>query len=338
MNNNYFCVIMKEDKCPKVSVLMLTYNQQAFIGQAIMSVVNQQVDFRYEIVIADDCSQDDTPEICKRLASRYPSLIKLHLRKKNMGLIPNFLDAYSCCRGKYIAICEGDDYWTSSHKLMRQVSFLDAHPDFTIAFHRVINHYIDHGTWSLSNGGSRRITTVSELSRSNYISNVSAMFRHIPVEDLPEWFSRVSTYDYPLHMLNAARGKIYYDKRPMAVYRQHLRAIWSQAGAVRKLDMARSVRELMIDHFNSSGLTCAADGLRVAHKAICISMIKADIGNRLTYEKYLLEYNPGVSGDEVESLINSPAPRQKITARILTGGRKFVSRLVPVALIAKLFS
>lgn len=120
------------------------------------------------------------------------------------------------------------------------------------------------------------------------------------------WFNRVSTYDYPLHMLNAARGKIYYDKRPMAVYRQHSHAIWSQAGTIKKLEMARGVRELMINHFKDSGNIEAVEGLLPAYRAVCIAMIKADSDNRATYNNHLKRFYPDINDEDIDNLVTAP--------------------------------
>jgi glycosyltransferase involved in cell wall biosynthesis len=227
----------------KVSVLMLTYNQERYINEAIRSVMLQETNFPFELVIGNDASTDCTGTICADWQKKYPEQIVLFNRKKNLGLQQNFIQTYAQCRGQYIAICEGDDFWTDKRKLQIQVDFLDTHPDYSTCFHRVINYYEDRGTKSLSNGGQKQDTDISDLARSNYISNVSALFRRGLFGELPEWFARVSTYDYAIHLLNAQFGKIHYIKRPMAVYRQHGKAIWSEAGTDRKLDIALVVRE-----------------------------------------------------------------------------------------------
>ena len=206
--------------CPKVSVLMLTYNQEDYIDEAIRSVMLQQTDFDFELVIGNDASTDRTAERCQAWKLRYPERIMLVDREQNLGLIGNFMATYDLCRGTYIAICEGDDFWTDKTKLQRQADFLDAHPDFSTCFHRVVNYYADNGTKSLSNGHQQTDTDICDLARSNYISNVSALFRRGLFGRLPDWFPQVSTYDYAIHMLNAAHGRIHYMKRPMAVYRQ----------------------------------------------------------------------------------------------------------------------
>lgn len=258
----------------KVSVLMLAYNQERYIDEAIRSVMLQQTDFPFELVIGNDGSSDRTGAICREWQKRYADRIVLIDRPKNIGLIPNFMQTYPCCKGTYIAICEGDDFWTDKSKLQRQVDFLDAHPDYAICFHQVINYYADRGTKSLSNGGQITDTDIYDLARSNYISNVSAVFRnHLLPDGLPEWFGEVSTYDYALHMLNAQFGKIHYMKRPMAVYRQHEKAIWSQAAETSKLDISLKVRELLMEYFRDRRPD-VYEPLRASYITICLNHIR----------------------------------------------------------------
>ncbi|MDR0894980.1 MAG: glycosyltransferase [Prevotellaceae bacterium] len=235
----------------KVSVLMLTYNQERYVAQAIRSVLAQQTDFAFELVIGNDASTDQTGAICARLALCHPDRIVLIDRPQNVGLAQNFMDTYHCLRGQYVAICEGDDYWISRYKLQRQVAWLEAHPDDAICFHRVINYYEDNHTKSLSNGGQKRDTDILDLARGNYITNVSVLFRRGVFGELPDWFAQVSTYDYPLHLLTAQYGRIHYMRRPMAVYRQRADAIWSKAAAEKKRDISLSVRQQLITHFQA---------------------------------------------------------------------------------------
>ena len=260
--------------CPKVSVLMLTYNQENYIDEAIRSVVLQETDFDFELIIGNDASTDHTARHCLEWKEKYPERIRLVNREQNLGLIGNFMETYALCRGTYIAICEGDDFWTDKSKLQRQADYLDGHPDFSMCFHRVINYYADNGTKSLSNGHQKVDTDICDLARSNYISNVSAVFRnHLLPDGLPKWFGEVSTYDYALHMLNAQFGKIHYMKRPMAVYRQHGKAIWSQAAETSKLDISLKVRELLMEYFRDSRPD-VYEPLRNSYTAICLNHIR----------------------------------------------------------------
>ena len=302
----------------KVSVLMLTYNQERYINEAIRSVMLQETNFPFELVIGNDASTDCTGTICADWQKKYPEQIVLFNRKKNLGLQQNFIQTYAQCRGQYIAICEGDDFWTDKRKLQIQADFLDTHPDYSTCFHRVINYYEDRGTKSLSNGGQKQDTDISDLARSNYISNVSALFRRGLFGELPEWFARVSTYDYAIHLLNAQFGKIHYIKRPMAVYRQHEKAIWSEAGTDRKLDIALIVRELLMDYFKERR-TDVYDNLRQSHAQICLNLIRHYIGKgqqeQIEHtEKRLLQYQPQWTMEDVKRM-ELPRP-QSATQRL----------------------
>lgn len=284
------------NKEAKVSVLMLTYNHEPYIDQAIRSVLMQETDFHFELIIGNDASTDRTGEICADWQRRSAhGRVQLTNHPTNVGLQQNFIQTYARCRGEYIAICEGDDFWTDKHKLQKQVDFLDANNDYSICFHRVINYFEDDGSKSLSNGGQRVDTHILDLARSNYISNVSAVFRRNPFGPLPEWFARVSTYDYALHMINAQYGRIYYMKKPMAVYRQHNKAIWSQAGVEKKLAIALNVRELLMDYFSEQPSVYGE--LLIAHTAINLNLIRHYLTNgqaeaAAKVEQVVLGYHP----------------------------------------------
>lgn len=121
----------------KVSVMMVTYNHEKYLEEAILSVINQNVDFRYELLIGEDCSTDHTREIAVKYQRLYPKIIRLILHNKNVGALKNEADLRKKCRGQYIAVLEGDDYWTNMDKLRRQVEFLDSHPKYIGVTHNV---------------------------------------------------------------------------------------------------------------------------------------------------------------------------------------------------------
>ena len=120
---------------PKVSVCMISYRHEAFIAQAIESILAQQCDFDIELVIGDDCSPDRSSAICDEYARRDPR-VRLLPRDRNLGVMANFSRTLQACRGQYVAVCEGDDYWIDPLKLAKQVAFLDAHPDHAAATHQ----------------------------------------------------------------------------------------------------------------------------------------------------------------------------------------------------------
>jgi glycosyltransferase involved in cell wall biosynthesis len=116
----------------KLSVAMITYNHERFIAQAIESVLAQKVDFDYEIVIGEDCSTDGTRAVIMDFQRRCPDRIVVLLRERNIGAMRNLAGTIAACRGKYLAVLEGDDYWTCANKLQKQVDFLDKHPDWAV--------------------------------------------------------------------------------------------------------------------------------------------------------------------------------------------------------------
>ena len=104
---------------------MITYNHYNFISQAIDSILQQKTKYEYEIIIGDDYSKDGTQEILKEYKQKYPDIIKLILREKNIGATNNFYDVLLKCKGEYIAILEGDDFWCDENKIQKQLNFLD---------------------------------------------------------------------------------------------------------------------------------------------------------------------------------------------------------------------
>jgi glycosyltransferase involved in cell wall biosynthesis len=119
---------------PLLSVLIIAYNHEAYIEQTLESVVTQETDFPFEIVIGDDASTDKTRALCAVYAEKYPHLINLLPTPKNLGVVPNYIRTLEACRGKYVAHLDGDDYWTDPKKLQKQVEKLKKDPNLTISY------------------------------------------------------------------------------------------------------------------------------------------------------------------------------------------------------------
>ena len=119
---------MKEDKL-KISVGVITYNQEATIRQALDSILCQKGDFDLELVIGEDCSTDSTCAICQEYAEQYPNVVKLLPNTHNLGILANFARVMQACTGDYVGICAGDDYWCDEHKLQRQLDYFTSHPE-----------------------------------------------------------------------------------------------------------------------------------------------------------------------------------------------------------------
>jgi glycosyltransferase involved in cell wall biosynthesis len=207
----------------KVSVLVLTYNHEKFIAQALDSILMQEGNFDYEIVIGEDCSTDKTRDIVIDHQKKYPDKIRLLLPGKNLGMMRNLVQTYNACTGEYIAILEGDDYWTSPHKLQKQIAFLDTNFDFAICFHNARAVWEDGKLPStlLCPLFQKRESTIEDLIAGNPVPTLSVMLRNRLVTNFPDWFFDLSYGDWPLLLLAAQYGKIGYLREPMAVYRIH---------------------------------------------------------------------------------------------------------------------
>ena len=115
-----------------ISVVVLTYNQEGTISRTLDSILMQQCHVPFEIVVGEDCSTDNPRAICERYAKNYPDIIRLICNPHNKGIVDNYFDCLLACRGKYIADCAGDDFWTDPQKLEKEVSIMEAHDNVTM--------------------------------------------------------------------------------------------------------------------------------------------------------------------------------------------------------------
>jgi glycosyltransferase involved in cell wall biosynthesis len=230
----------------KASVLMITFNHEEFIAQALESALMQQVNFDYEIVIGEDCSTDSTRSILNEYRNKYPDIIRLLLPDKNVGMHKNFIQTLQACQGQYIALLEGDDCWTSPQKLQKQVDYLDNHSECVICFHNVIVFYknkdqiISYGNQCPAN--QKEISTLEDLLLCNFIPTASVMCRRGLVCELPDWAYKLSLADWPFHILNAHYGKIGYINEVMAAYRLHSAGAWN--GKSREGQLKETIKTL----------------------------------------------------------------------------------------------
>lgn len=244
----------------KVSVLMLTYNHSQFIAQAIESIICQKTNFEFEIVIGDDCSKDNSQDIIREYALKYPNYIKTILREQNIGMMNNFIDVLSQCKGKYIAICEGDDYWTNDSKLQIQADYLDRNNAVNVCFHNAIITY-DDGSFPdhtfYSNNPiypnnikhPNEITTLDDIVLGNYIQTCTCMFRNGAIKEFPKWFTEQTLGDWTLHILNSITGNLGYIENVMAVYRVHSGGVWSTKNDKNKIENTIQILEILNEHF-----------------------------------------------------------------------------------------
>lgn len=212
----------------KVSVAMITYNQEAYVAQAIDSVLMQKCDFDFELVIGEDCSTDSTRAMVEKYARLRPDRIRLCSGEANVGAQRNLARVFTACSGRYVALLDGDDYWTTNDKLQRQADYLDAQPDCALCFHdvRLVDESGALSRPALSNPPERS-NLRDLLSRDNYIASCSVMYRWDLDGPLPAWWNDVWIADLPLHVLHARHGWIGYLDEVMAVHRVHGGGLWS---------------------------------------------------------------------------------------------------------------
>ena len=218
-----------------VSVIMISYNQEKYIRQSLESVLAQNVDFDIEIIIGDDASTDDTPNIIAELAEQDARLIPI-LREKNFGMNRNFIDIVKRAKGKYLAILEGDDFWLDTNKLKKQVELLEANPDCYICYtnSRIIgdsdefirNFYNTEGLKGWFQKPHDRLG-FDTLIKGNFINTASIMFRRIEDLEIPEWFYDLKLGDWPFSLLHAEKGDLIYLDEITSCYRQHSASNWS---------------------------------------------------------------------------------------------------------------
>ena len=209
----------------KLSVCMITYNHAESVSKAIESILAQKVSFQYEIIIGDDCSKDSTRSVLLDYCNRYPNLIRLILNEVNLGPTRNFANVLKSACGEYIAILEGDDYWTSPVKLRTQVDILEASKDISICFHAVqvvdkdgVNKNL---VLPLPQYRKKISSLIDLMSNYSFMATCSLVFRNRLFEYFPDvFFTSDSMCDWPLNVLNAEHGDIYYCNEIMASYRQ----------------------------------------------------------------------------------------------------------------------
>ncbi len=217
-----------------VSICCITYNQKNYIRDTLEGFVSQKTNFSYEVLIHDDASTDGTADIIREYARRYPEKMKPILQLENQyakGLY-NVSGTYNFprARGRYIAMCEGDDYWTDRYKLQRQVDFMEAHPDCSLVFHSA---RIEVQGRALTEKRmrpyrkSRQVSPKEMIDKTSGYPTASLMFRTDMVKKLPDFYIKAPLADIPLQLMAAARGWAYYMDRPMCVYRLGGSSSWT---------------------------------------------------------------------------------------------------------------
>ena len=219
-----------------VSILCITYNHEQYLRDAINGFLMQETIYPFEVIIHDDASTDATANIAKEFANLYPNIIKLIIQKENQyskgepGSFLGFVFGYAS--GEYIALCEGDDYWTDPHKLQIQVDEMMSHPECDISFHPATRIEASgmHPPKEICNHANTTLVIPAEqviLNGGSYMPTAALMLKRNIFENMPDWFNRVPFGDYFIQCLASFNAGALYINRVMSVYRVNVPGSWS---------------------------------------------------------------------------------------------------------------
>lgn len=218
------------DAKPKVSIMLITYNHEKYIGKAIESILMQDTEYSYEINVIEDCSSDRTQEIVLQYKAKHPDKIKTYFNKKNIGTLSPppqkvFYAGFKTLKGDYIAILEGDDYWSSPDKLQKQVAFLESNPGFVACAHNTVKIYQDNSQephrflyWK----GTKQVHTVHDfVQMTSFFHTSSILYRNVLRGIPPRPFRSKWSCDIFNTLAHVQYGKLRYFDEDMSVYRSH---------------------------------------------------------------------------------------------------------------------
>lgn len=244
---------------PLVSIACVTYNHEKFISKAIEGFLLQKTDFSFEILIGDDSSTDDTKQIIEEFEKKHPHKIRIVSSKRNIGSLENNIKVISSSKGKYIAFCDGDDYWTDQFKLQKQVDFLEANSEYVMTYSDIslvdVNGLPidDLDTYADQKKYYKDGEIFWDLFKNSFINTNTTCVRSENVLTLLDYVKkhkkdRRYIYDYWLWLHIAREGKVKYIKDEMVAYRIHDQSIsrksyFEKRWPLVKLDVAFSLNK-----------------------------------------------------------------------------------------------
>ncbi len=212
---------MDSPKELSVSIWMISYNHELYIEQAIESVLAQKTNFKIELIIGEDNSTDNTASIIQDYANTYPEIIKVEFHKPGLGMMGNMLSTLNRCQGKYIALLEGDDYWTNEYKLQKQVDFMEAHMEMSFCFHNATVIYEDSSKPNHPFANLEERSYNGDEIISNWIvPTASVLFRNNPI-NFPKFAANCAHGDILLFLLLLENGEAHAFNDTWSVYRKN---------------------------------------------------------------------------------------------------------------------
>lgn len=256
-----------------VSVVCAAYNHENYIRDALEGFVNQKTNFKFEVLINDDASTDGTADIIREYEKKYPEIIKPIYQTENqyskgIRLVRKFI--FPMVQGKYVAYCEGDDYWCDENKLQMQVDYLENHPECSACAHNTLLKNVSDGTEKVMYCETDRNISIEECIKSGAggYQTSSLIFRQEYINDNPEFMTSIKGVgDYPRAIYLALSGNIYYFGKVMSVYRFGTPGSWTDRvyrntdkriknlfAIIQMLEMANEYSEYKYDEYFKSAI------------------------------------------------------------------------------------
>ena len=221
--------VWPENTAPLVCVRTMTYNHEPYIRTCLEGMLMQETTFPVQVLIHDDASTDGTQAILKEYEAAYPAIFKIfyqhentyQLKKKHGGYLGRRKEFFDWIKGRYVALCEGDDYWTAPDKLQKQISYLESNPKCSMSFHNVERVNIQTGTRRLFiEQYEKQDYELTDILNDWLVPTCSIVYRR-DMYELPDWWGNVSNGDYLQQLMLASKGYLHRVEGVMGVYRKH---------------------------------------------------------------------------------------------------------------------
>lgn len=278
-----------------VSITCVAFNHESFIEETLDSFLMQETNFPFEILINDDASIDETVSILKKYEKNFPNIVKPLYQSKNQYSkgINTMALLFPYIKGKYVAFCDGDDYWIDNEKLQIQVDAMQEHPELDLCFHpsyRVVNGKRTEILSKHAKKNTKFTIQHSIAGHGDFAETASLMFTRALIDSLPDWFLTASPGDYVSEVMGAVRGGSLYIDRIMSVYRSGLIEGWTEqelqkTTEERKQTLVNIIEQLeFLDKYLDYKFT--QDFKRVIHKDIFVFITSVNNDIRIKKELY----------------------------------------------------
>lgn len=286
-------VYLNDLHSPKVSVFLMVYNHEHYLRTCLDSIINQSVDFNVVINIGEDCSNDNSRAILKEYQYQYPGKFKLLLHEHNVGAMANQMSILKSCDGEYIAMCEGDDYWTDPEKLRKQVDYLEVNQDCNLVYHRSEVLDEESGKKELETLNNPDFTMKRDLNylalNGNFMHTATVLYRNN--FSLPQHLFKGVIGDYILWFLNGEKGKYGYIPDIMSVYRFWGGSVWGKKSLYFRLQSSIKMLCVLRDYTTDHGVKRNLDK-KITTSIELLPLKSLNFKEKITFIIFILKVKP----------------------------------------------